>query len=169
MSLILETERLNLREFALSDAQFLYELNSDPEVIIYTGDPPFDSLEDARQFIREYDHYQKHGYGRWAVILKSDNRFLGWCGLKYNELSKVDIGFRFFRKYWGIGYALESARACIKYGFEDLGLEEIIARTQTDNHRSIKLIKELNMRTYKSGYKESSNWVYYKIGRKGFL
>jgi len=77
MNFRLETERLYLREITADDAQLAYELNLDEEVIRYTGDGPFESVEEARDFLSKYDHYQKYGFGRWGVIRKSDNEFLG--------------------------------------------------------------------------------------------
>jgi RimJ/RimL family protein N-acetyltransferase len=109
---IAETERLWLREFNPGDAKSFYLLNLDPEVIKYTGDDSFINIEEAEKFLLNYDHCRKHGFGRWAVMRKTDNTFLGWCGLKYIEdIDEYDIGFRFFKKYWGYGYATESAKA----------------------------------------------------------
>ena len=79
---ILETPRLGLREITTADAEQAYLLNLDPEVIKYTGDEPFSSIEAARAFLEKYDHYKKYGFGRWAVIRKEDRSLLGWCGLK---------------------------------------------------------------------------------------
>ena len=89
MKIILETDRLYLREFLASDGIHFYHLNNDEEVIRYTGNEPFDSLEDAMNFIKNYSDYKRNGYGRWAVCLKETNEFLGWCGLKY-ENEKID-------------------------------------------------------------------------------
>ena len=71
IKLITETPRLILREFALDDAKSMWELNSDPEVIKYTGDPPFETIEKAREFLLNYKDYEKNGFGRWAVITKA--------------------------------------------------------------------------------------------------
>ena len=102
--MILETERFILREFELADAKFMYELNNDPEVIKYTGDPPFSDLKDATNFLENYTEYQNHGFGRWACILKVSGEFTGWCGLKMHaEEDYIDLGFRFFRKFLGQG------------------------------------------------------------------
>lgn len=96
--IIYETEKLALREFSNEDAVQLYLLNLDPDVIKYTGDKSFDNIAEAKLFLENYDHYQKYGYGRWAVLNKPDHEFLGWCGLKYTpELNEVDIGFRFLK------------------------------------------------------------------------
>jgi len=116
--IILETERFYLREMTLSDAKHLFLLNEDPDVTKYTGDNPFLNPTEAYRFLEKYDHYKKYGFGRWAVIDKTNEHFLGWCGLKYTEkLDEFDIGFRFFKKYWNNGYATESAKACMKLGF----------------------------------------------------
>src|SRR4051812_8677611 len=101
---IIETERLLLREILPSEAEVMYNLNLDPDVIRYTGDPPFESMAEAEKFIRNYPDYAKNGYGRWAVVRKEDNEVLGWCGLKYlPETEETDIGYRFFKKFWGMG------------------------------------------------------------------
>jgi [ribosomal protein S5]-alanine N-acetyltransferase len=95
---IAETTRLYLREMTAADAENAYLLNLDPDVIRYTGDDPFESIEAARTFLEQYDHYQKYGFGRWAVIRKTDDAFLGWCGLKYTkDLDEYDLGFRFLK------------------------------------------------------------------------
>ena len=150
MNIILETPRLLLREFQEEDAPFFYELNEDPEVVRYTGDPPFDSVESARFFLRSYDQYEKYGYGRWAVLLKPNNEWIGWCGLKHQpELGETDIGFRFFRRYWGQGYATESARACLDYGFNTLGLKRVVGRAMKDNKASIRVLEKIGLEFWK--------------------
>ncbi|MEZ4687860.1 MAG: GNAT family N-acetyltransferase [Bacteroidia bacterium] len=78
-----------------------YELNADPEVIRYTGDPPFGSVEEARKFIEEYDAYAKHGIGRWAVIEEEMGDFIGFCGLKKHDDGEVDLGYRLRRRPLG--------------------------------------------------------------------
>lgn len=153
-----------LRQFAIEDAPALYDLNSDPEVMKYTGDFPFASVEEAEDFVSGYDHYRDYGYGRWSVILRETGEFIGWCGLKLNELGQVDIGFRFFRKHWGKGYATESARATLAYGFSELEMEEIIGRAAKANTASIRVLEKLGMKYWKEdsckGIDESA---YYRI------
>ena len=149
MKWILETERLKLREFELDDAVKMWELNEGIDVIKYTGDPAFDSIEAARQFIEAYDHYEKEGFGRWAVILKTSGEFIGWCGLKRHEGGMVDIGFRFFKRDWGKGYATESAKACLSYGFTKLGMNEIIGRAAKANVASVRVLEKIGMQYWK--------------------
>jgi RimJ/RimL family protein N-acetyltransferase len=150
----LETERLLLREMTEADAESAYLLNLDPEVIRYTGDGPFESVEEAKTFLGNYASYKTYGFGRWAVVLKETNEYLGWCGLKYTpELDEFDIGYRFMKKHWGKGYATESAKACLKTGFEKFGMKTIVGRAMTENLQSIKVLEKLGL-TYQYTRKE---------------
>ena len=144
---ILETERLLLREFVADDAENHYLLNLDDEVIRYTGDVSFQSVQHARSFLEKYDHYKKYGFGRWAVITKRDQEFIGWCGLKYIPVKgEHDIGYRFFKKYWGKGYATESAKSCLDLGFSRFGLNKIVGRVMSANIPSIKVLEKIGLR-----------------------
>lgn len=163
MEWILETERLLLREITPEDAEIAYRLNLDPEVIRYTGDGPFASTEDARDFLQKYDHYRKYGFGRWAVIRKSDGEFLGWCGLKYSaDTDEYDIGFRFFKKYWGQGYATEAAKACLEKGFKELGMKVIIGRAMKANRASIRVLEKIGLQYYRDGDCGEEDGVIYR-------
>ena len=166
----METPRLILREFDVSDADKMYLLNLDPEVIRFTGDKPFASVKSARDFLAGYQDYRKNGFGRWAVILKKGNGFIGWCGLKRNEEGFVDLGFRFFKSVWNRGFATESAEACIEYGFSRLSLSEIIGRVARDNRASVRVLEKLNMTFWKTGACEGiPDALYYRITRMAFL
>jgi hypothetical protein len=82
-----------MREFQEEDAIGMYELNKDPDVIRYTGDDPFASVEAARDFILRYDAYAMHACGRLSVLLKDTMEYAGWCGLKYDPASsETDLG-----------------------------------------------------------------------------
>ncbi|MBC7864625.1 MAG: GNAT family N-acetyltransferase [Bacteroidia bacterium] len=143
---ILSTERLSLREFEVSDAEVFFNLNNDLEVIKYTGDFPFKDLAEAKRFLETYE-YKKFGYGRWAVILKESNELIGWCGLRRDELmAHTDLGFRFFRKHWGKGYATEAGKACIEYGFDKYKLDRIVGKAMLLNTQSIKVLEKCGMR-----------------------
>jgi [ribosomal protein S5]-alanine N-acetyltransferase len=145
------TERLLLRELIEDDYKDLFALNKDPEVLQHTGDAPFSSLQDAQKFLAQYSDYDDHGFGRWAVIRKEDQAFLGWCGLKYNEENQVDLGFRFFKEYWGNGYATEAAKCALEIGFEVLNLTEIIGRSAKENAASIRVLEKIGMSFERTG------------------
>jgi len=147
MKIILETTRLYLREFIASDGVHFYHLNNDEDVIKYTGNNSFETQEDAMDFVKSYSDYKRNSFGRWAVCLKETNEFIGWCGLKYeNEKNEVDLGYRFYKKYWGKGYATESALACVNYGFSILKIEEIVGRAAIENTASIEVLKKCNFK-----------------------
>ena len=132
MNIVFETDRLILRTFTIEDAPLIYDLNLDPDVIRYTGDPIKD-IEDARQILEQtiLPQYALYNYGRWAVHVKPGLEFIGCCGLKARpetclsgrQGNEIDLGYRFIKKAWGKGYATEAAFACIKYGFDKLHLQ----------------------------------------------
>ena len=162
--IIIETERLLLTEFSPSDAEHMYRLNLDPEVIKYTGDPPFESVEEAREFLENYSAYKKHGFGRWSVWLKPEEEYIGWSGLKRNKEGLVDIGFRFFRSHWNRGFATESAKACLEYGFSKLKLKEIIGRADLENQASVRVLEKIGLSFWKEdAFEGIGNGVYYRI------
>ena len=146
MKTILKTDRCYLRELSVDDAQSFYDLNADPEVVKYTGDKAFNDIHEAKSFLQNYNQYELYGYGRWAVIDNSTGDLLGWCGLKYSsDLNEVDLGFRFFKKYWNQGYATETAKASIEYGFNELNLAKIVGRAMEANIGSIKVLEKTGM------------------------
>ncbi|RAJ14620.1 GNAT family N-acetyltransferase [Olleya aquimaris] len=146
MKIITETERLYLREFIPEDAIHFYQINLDEDVIKYTGDIAFESLTEAKEFLSSYNQYQQHNMGRWAVCDKQTDDFLGWCGLKYHPKDDiVEVGYRFYKKYWNKGYATESAKAAIHYGFETLKLKTIFAHAHVNNVASHKVIEKCGL------------------------
>lgn len=161
---IAETTRLYLREMTAADAENAYLLNLDPDVIRYTGDDPFESIEAARTFLEQYDHYQKYGFGRWAVIRKTDDAFLGWCGLKYTkDLDEYDLGFRFLKKHWNRGYATEAAKVCIDLGFNTFNMPVIVGRAMKENAGSIKVLEKVGMTYFNSFDFEGRDGAIYTI------
>lgn len=151
MQAIIETERLILREILTEDEAALFEMDSDPEVHRFLGNDPVKNIEQIREvikFIRK--QYTDNGIGRWAVVLKENNEFIGWCGLKYfteminNHIHFYDLGYRFMKKHWGKGYATEAAKACIDYGFDKMNLKEMYAMTDSRNLNSNKVLQKLD-------------------------
>lgn len=147
MGTIIETERLILREITLDDAEEMYKLHAHPEVQKYTGEPVVKSIDEIKDAIetRKID-YKKYGYGRWATILKSENKFVGWAGLAYlPEFDEVDIGYRFLPEYWGMGIATEVSQEILNYGFEVIKLKKIIAIALQENKASIRVMEKIGM------------------------
>jgi [ribosomal protein S5]-alanine N-acetyltransferase len=140
MRIFAETERFILREILPADADGLFELDSDPEVHRYLGNKPVinkEQVEDTIRYIRQ--QYIENGIGRWAIIEKATQHFVGWTGLKLvkesinHHINYYDLGYRLLRKYWGKGIATETAYASLHYGFGTLQLQEIYAMADLEN------------------------------------
>ena len=146
MKIITTSSRLFFREFVIDDALHFFNLNNDPIVIKYTGDPVFNSVSEAESFIINYSAYKDYGYGRWAVCLKESQEFLGFCGLKYHPDKDItEVGYRFFKNQWNKGYATESALACLAYGFSMLKLKEIYAHVHIKNYASQRVLEKCGL------------------------
>ena len=165
----LETKRLYLREFHIEDGEFFFELNKDPEVVKYTGDKAFESTEEAREFIYNYKHYEKFGYGRWLVIEKESGNKIGFCGLKNNG-NYIDLGYRFIKSAWGKGYATEAAHAVLQAGFQRPQLEEVFVYAHPENTASLRVIKKLDFQYIDDKYDKVSkeNLPIYRMKRSDY-
>ncbi len=146
---MIETERLVLRPWREADKAPFAALNADPEVRRYFPSVLTRAESDASaEWIM--GHFERHGFGFWAVERKTDGAFLGFNGLGHLRdddvlFPAVEIGWRFAREAWGHGYATEGARAALAYGFETLGLDEVIAYTARGNARSEAVMRRIGM------------------------
>ena len=142
------TKRLTLRALTVEDAEAFYSLNGDPEVMRLTGEPPLESLDEARAALASYPDFDRVGYGRWGCVHHEDQRVIGFCGLKYlDDLDAVDVGYRFLPEYWGRGLATEACLASVTFGFEVLKLDRIIGIVLPDNAASIRVLEKVGMRS----------------------
>ena len=145
----LETERLKLRAWQESDLQPFAELNADKDVMHY-----FPSVLTREQSDNLADKFQQlildHGWGFWAVELKATGQFIGFTGLntqpeQFIFSPCVEIGWRFAKQYWHQGYATEAAKACLKFAFEALHLNEVVSFTAVHNTASEHVMQRLGM------------------------
>ncbi|HEX9960992.1 MAG TPA: GNAT family N-acetyltransferase [Pyrinomonadaceae bacterium] len=146
MNIILETDRLILREWTLGDAPELFEICRDAEVMFYIGTgKPYETIEEAEKFLRWAVEYQKaNGFCRWAVVEKSSGKIVGSCGFAYPRgMPEPELGYLFGRGFWGKGFATEAARACLNYGFGKLDFREIIAITDLENTASRRVLEKI--------------------------
>jgi [ribosomal protein S5]-alanine N-acetyltransferase len=163
-ALVETTERLELREFSVCEAERFFELNADPEVLRHTGDRSFVDVAEARDFLSAYDRYQRDGFGRWSVYLRATGAYAGWCGLSYRvDLDEVDLGFRFYRQFWGQGIATESARASLALGFERFGLRQIVGRARADNPVSHRVLQKIGMLRSHDLVDDGQTWTQYRL------
>jgi RimJ/RimL family protein N-acetyltransferase len=151
MQIFLETERLILRWFTEADAQNLLELDSDPAVMRYLNGgvaTPRELVEREilPRFLSYYERYD--GFGVWAAVEKSSGAFIGWFSLRPHEESRqneMELGYRLRRLVWGQGYATEGARALIRKGFTELGVERVTASTYEHNSASRRVMAKAGM------------------------
>jgi RimJ/RimL family protein N-acetyltransferase len=142
-----ETRRLIHRALTADDAEAFFALNSHRDVMRWIGEPPLASVEAARQAIANYPDFDRFGFGRWGCVLKESGAVIGFCGLKYlPELGAVDVGFRFLPQYWRRGLATEACTASIAFGFDTLGLDEIIGLVLPENGASIRVLEKAGLR-----------------------
>jgi ribosomal-protein-alanine N-acetyltransferase len=152
MTTVIETPRLRLRPLAESDAADLYRaVDSDPEV---TWLREAKSEEESRTGVRyRLDHWRAHGFGQLAAVERESGVFLGRCGLEHLEGGPdVELGYYFGRAAWGKGYATEAAAAVLAWGFDDLGLDRIVAVVRPFNDASKRVLGKLGFRYVGPGH-----------------
>lgn len=168
MNLNLETDRLLLREFQLSDAEAFFAMDSNPIVHQYLWNKPVQKIEETIEiieFVRK--QYVDNGIGRFAVILKETNEFIGWAGLKYNtelvnnKTNFYDIGYRLDEKFWGKGYASEASFAWLKYAFEIMNIKTVEAAAHTENVASNRILQKIGMRMTEQYLEDGISWNWY--------
>jgi [ribosomal protein S5]-alanine N-acetyltransferase len=162
MQIFLETDRLILRQFTLSDANLIFELDSNPEVtrftdptVIYGSPVPDYDIIQNRLLPQWLAYYQRsEGYGFWAAIEKSSQAFIGWFHLKPTpDPQEVELGYRLNETSWGKGYATEGSKALILKAFDELGFDRVSATALADHRASIHVME-------KAGLQFAGNWLY---------
>jgi RimJ/RimL family protein N-acetyltransferase len=151
MDVFLQTERLVLRRFTESDVDNLVALDSDPDVMHYiTGGRPTPREELRDDYIPTYlAYYRKYpGYGFWAVVEKSSDRFIGWFHLRPGPDDPSDVaelGYRLRKSVWGKGYATEGARALIDRTFTEFDTRRVYATTMAVNIGSRRVMEKAGL------------------------
>ena len=169
-----ESERLLFRELVPTDDIAMFELDADPEVCRYLGVKPVKTLSETQSIIQNINQqYLDNGIGRWAVILKETNEFIGWAGLKYIKKlngyeNNYDLGYRFMKRFWRKGYGYESAKAFVDFGFNELKLERITAYADVNNIASIKILEKCGLHYVNSFIDEGDLCAWYEVKTGGF-
>lgn len=172
----LETERLILRKFEETDTERMFLMDSHPEVMRYIGIPPLSDIRETENILTMIrQQYADHGVGRLAVIEKKSNLLIGWSGLKLltqevNGYKNVyDLGYRFLPEYWGKGYASESAKASLDFGFNGLKIDIIYAHAHSENHASNHVLRKLGFRKTGDFTEPDGICFWYELNRKNYL
>ena len=136
--MILETERLYLRQLTQDDYAALCRILQDEETM-YAYEGAFSDEEVQVWLERQFMRYETLGFGLWAVVLKESGEMIGQCGLTvqpWNGEEVLEIGYLFERKHWHHGYATEAAQACKHYAFEQLNAPEVCSIIRDSNTAS---------------------------------
>ncbi|HEX3673238.1 MAG TPA: GNAT family N-acetyltransferase [Rhizomicrobium sp.] len=153
MAAVLETPRLSLRQLARGDEAFILELLNSPGFLNNIGDRFVRTAEDAWGYIANsaIASYEKNGFGLYRTALKDTDEAIGICGLvKRDGLDAPDVGFAFLERFWGKGYAVETAAAVIAHARETLGVKKLLAITALENRGSIAVLEKIGMRFIKT-------------------
>jgi ribosomal-protein-alanine N-acetyltransferase len=166
----IETPRLTLRPFTQDDLDSLAALNADKEVMRYIGDGnPQSTEQTAARLAAILEHRKKHGFGLWSVMEKARGEWVGFCGLQFLEdTDEVEVGYRLARRFWGVGFASEAANASLRYGFDDLSLNQIVAVVHPENHASQRVVSKLGLRFIRIARFYNMDLNYYAISREHF-
>jgi ribosomal-protein-alanine N-acetyltransferase len=142
----LETSALILRPWKPVDAEALFRILKEPDILKYFPPTVF-TLEKTQRYINhQLNHWQERGYGHWAVILKEDLRVVGWDGLEFlPETSENEVAYLLSRQVWGRGFATEAAQAAVRYGLGEIGLKDIIGLVHPDNIGSIRVLEKCGL------------------------
>lgn len=147
----LETERLILRQWVESDLEPYSQLCADEEVMRWIGNGSTRTRAECAEAIERFSKdWMGRGFGLFALEVKHNGRFIGFCGLSIptflpEVLPAVEIGWRLHREEWGQGLATEAAQASMAFGFEHCGLQEIVSIHQVGNAASARIMEKLGM------------------------
>lgn len=150
--MILKTKRLILRPWSEEDLEPFAQLNADSRVREYF--PSVLNRQESDASVKSFsEHIQRCGWGFWATSLIDSRAFIGLIGLQevnfsapFNQLTPaIEIGWRLACNYWGKGYATEGALEALRYGYENLGLKEIVSFTAVANQRSRHVMEKIGM------------------------
>jgi RimJ/RimL family protein N-acetyltransferase len=147
--ILLQTPRLMLRRFSLSDADLLFELDNDPEVMRYINggiSTPRDLyMHTVLPTFLQHDA-ARPAFGFWAAMERGSGEFVGWFSLREVDSQNATLGYRLKRAAWGRGYATEGVRALIDMAFAELGIVRLSATTYEENIGSQRVMEKVGMR-----------------------
>lgn len=164
----IETARLRLRPYTLDDVDETAVILSNPEVMKYSlrGPIPQDQVKEVTQQILEFfiQHWKQHGFGVWAVVDKATNKLLGHWGLNFLPNSpEVEVLYRLDQAYWNQGIATEATKASLRYGFEEVNLDKIVAITLPEHTASHRVMEKAGLKYEKDAHFYNLDVVYYAL------
>lgn len=165
----IETSRLQLRHFTLDDLDELAAIFSDSLVLKYLANGQAVTREETESaLLSMIRHWQRHGYGRWAVVQRETQKLIGYGGLRNFE-GTPELVYLLARPYWNCGLATEIARGCLEFGFMRKNFERIVALTRPNNVASRRVMEKAGL-----SYERNDNYfnidvVVYSLTRSSYL
>lgn len=147
-NIIVETDRLKLRELKIDDAAFFLQLVNTDGWLQNIGDRKVYTLKDAEIYLKDrvLRSYHINKFGMWGMELKDSQELIGMCGLvKRSELEEIDIGFAVLPDYYRKGYTIEAAKAVMDYAKDTLRILNVVAICNTENKASLALLQKLGL------------------------
>jgi RimJ/RimL family protein N-acetyltransferase len=145
---IVETNRLILREFERSDCQELSIMLANSNVMNFSLNGCLTVAQTQEKIEGFIDSYNQYRFGKWGIVLKHQKQLIGYCGIAIEKIDgeeETELGYRLSHNYWGKGLATEAAKAALEYGLNELNLPYIIAVIDPANIASIRVIEKLGM------------------------
>lgn len=171
MQIMVETERLIFREFIEDDLPMLIEQRSDPEVNKYLGGTMLQNPEALAKRIKFYiSCYASHGFGSCAMIWKQTGEMIGSAGIQpLDGTEEIEVGYSMIKEYWGKGIGTEAARGWLEFGFNNAGLERIVAVANIDNRASQHIMEKLGMHYEKTEFHYGADCAFYAVSKEEFV
>lgn len=163
----IETSRLRLRHLCLDDLDDLFRIYSNPEVMKYVGSAR--TKDETQAALVSMIKHWEHGFGMWATIYKDSGKLIGRCGLCFlDNTPEVELGYTLDKPFWNMGLATEASLVSLKYGFEEIGLERIVAIAKPENIASQRVMQKVGMKYQKNAHYYNSDVVYYALSRADY-
>ncbi|MFD3447083.1 GNAT family N-acetyltransferase [Microbacteriaceae bacterium 4G12] len=166
--IILETERLFLRQFNNEDILYLHPIFSDSETMKYYP-APFNYEKTQNWINKNIERYREDGHGLWGVCLKETNELIGDCGLVKQIVdgkTEVEVGYHINKKHWSKGFASEAAKGCMEYGIHQLGLNKLISIIDPRNIPSIRVAEKNGFTKEKESFIFDKNHFIYSFSKE---
>jgi ribosomal-protein-alanine N-acetyltransferase len=164
-----ETERLILRLLDKKDVDAIFAMRSDPEVMRFIRAPQ-NRIETVNWLNLVSSRWESDRIGFCAIIEKQTDKLVGWCGLwRLKETNELEIGYAIAKNVWGKGFATEAAQVFLRYAFEQLKTEKIVAVAEPENASSRRVMEKLGMKFVRLGEFYNRQLVQYAISRESWM
>ena len=168
---MLETERLILRALSADDADSLHRISNEPNVRLYLWDDEPILEATVKSLIEQSDRmFSKERIGVFGIRMHGREDLLGFCGfVRLEGMEESELWYELTQEVWGRGLATEAARACVRYAFEDVGMERVIAGADAPNTASLRVIEKLGMNYLGNINPSASKEPYFALSREDFF